>query len=623
MRGGRLTAWGARVAALVPALPLDLRPWVRPIAALVGWCIVVYFMFDLYVDELYEHLDNSLDPKRFNDDVRQQIPPFYRFFGDNRAFDHDYIYGYYYDAFPIGYKLLYTYAARWGIDPQRMSGWLPLVLHVATAALLMVSADRFGGKPSAFAIGCLWLASGAFHQLVGGLPRAFGFPIVALAILALTLGRPRILALAAILGAGFYPMVGALSGLTLAFWLLLLPARHRGVAASWSVRRRVGELAVAGTLAVLVIVPSFLNTRKYGDIVRPHDEIIYPEAGSKGRLNPIDRPPFNAFIDEATTWIRGYVIKPGEAEPFVEQPRKRLSRDHGEPYRAAVAALLGLSLAGFIASLRTNAAAVRIVLLLMAAFVAYVLAKPVLPLFYLPSRYPKFTAPPLMMLFVSVGALGLLSLGRHGPLQRMLCSTSLAVVVLALLGADVDPKRGLSKDLKGQVPLLEFVAELPDDVVLAGVPGGPIENVPFYSRRGVLITRETHQPFHHGFVVETRERMNDFIDAYWAAEEAPIRALMERHHVTHLIVRPADFRGKPPKYHAPFRERITEIHRKHRGSYLMLDLLEPGSIFEHEGHHVVDLEKALADYEKTPDEAPEDGVEKAPEDGARPAASGP
>jgi len=554
----------------------------------VGWICVVMALWMIYSDFLSEHLENSLNPLLLNDDVRQQIPPFYRFFGGNTAFDHDYIYTYYYNALPIGYRALFTFAALLGEDPQRMSGWLPLVLHLGTAGCLMAAANHFGGKPAAFAAGCVWLGGGAFHQIVGGLPRSFAFPVVSLCMLGLTLGRPMIVAVAAVAGAGFYPMAGVLSGLCLAGWFVL-PARLRGAASDWSPRRRLQFLVIAGVVSVLTLLPAMLGTSDYGGLVRGFDSIIFPEAGPGGRLNPYDHPPFRTFLGEMTVWVRRYLlILPIETALF-EELHTRLGREKGEPMSAAIGALTGLAIAGWVVMLKHRPAAVRLTLLLVASYVAFVLAQPLLPKLYLPPRYPKFGLPLLAILIACVGGVGLIELRRHTQAARTVAATSVATFAVVLLGAAGNPLLGLKVDLTMQVPMLDFVSKLPEDVVIAGMPRSSIEDIPYYSRRAVLLTRETHQPFHRDFIIETRERMYALIDAYFATDEARIRELAERYGVTHMLIHRGHFVGRPPNYHAPFRGHILRARRGNKGRFILPKWARSKAIFTNGPEVLIEL----------------------------------
>ncbi len=84
-----------------------------------------------------------------------------------------------------------------------------------TVTAVSLTAHRFGG-PAAWISAALALSGGVYlGRMAGGLPRSFAFPIVAGIILALVRGSIAGLAGLAIAGANFYPVSGAIAGLSL------------------------------------------------------------------------------------------------------------------------------------------------------------------------------------------------------------------------------------------------------------------------------------------------------------------------------------------------------------------------------------------------------------------------
>jgi hypothetical protein len=580
-----------RVRAAYDALAR--RPWFPRVVDAIGWVVVAAILTTVYAGFLLENLEYALEPGHLNGDARQQIPPFYRLFGGNRAFDGDYLTQYYYDAYPLGYRWLFAALAKAGIDPYLVGNYLPYPLTIFTAVCLMVAANRFGGKPAALAVGCLWLGGGGFNQMGGGLPRAFAFPTVAMCIMGLSLGRPRVVGGAALLGAAFYPMAGVISGLSLLLWMLL-PSKLRGGAQSWSPKRRAGEVMGWGALSVIVLLPMLLGTRPYGPLARPYDDVLYPEAGRNGRYNPVDKPPFRSFPTESSFWVERYLInQPGEY-PLLDEPHERLSRDRRESLHGAIGVIFAVALFGWGITVRKRPGAARASLILAASVILFLLARFVVPQLYLPARYPKFVVPTLAMLLCAVGPLGLLLLRQHSKLQRTVASVALCIVVVGIMGGRGNPKSGVELDVSGRLPLLQFISNLEEGVLIAGMPNGVVENVPYVSRRPALLTREMHQAFHSKFILETRGRMDALIDAYFAGDMDPVRDLVDRYGVTHMVIRHSDFGAKPPGYHAPFARRIKAVASRNRGSFVMPKLAEgPAAVYEGQGFSVIDLRVAL------------------------------
>ena len=218
--GQRLPRW-----ASPDALPEWLTPPRRALLLEVaGWLLVLVVLAWLQGGAALTNLKYTLQPYRLNGDAQQQIFPFYRYLDPN-AFGNDYIADYYLASYPLGYKSLYLIGTWLGIDPAALSRSLPHLLWLCTVLALGATARALGGKLGAFVAMALALGSNLYlSRIQGGLPRSFGFPIVALALAGLAYARVRLCMAAVWLGALFYPVAGVLSGLSLGA-LLLLPER--------------------------------------------------------------------------------------------------------------------------------------------------------------------------------------------------------------------------------------------------------------------------------------------------------------------------------------------------------------------------------------------------------------
>src|SRR5688500_5616599 len=133
---------------------------------------------------LVQHALHASRPLVFTDDVRQQVWPFFRY--HSSSIEPDYIGDYYLSAFfPFGYRALFAGLAT-VVDPAVTSRVFAYVALAAYLALIAWTARRLVGPFGAFAAVALALSSGLpLTRMVGGLPRAFGFPVLGLAVLGL------------------------------------------------------------------------------------------------------------------------------------------------------------------------------------------------------------------------------------------------------------------------------------------------------------------------------------------------------------------------------------------------------------------------------------------------------
>jgi hypothetical protein len=205
---------------------------------LLGLVLVAIVLMWLQGGAVLASLKHTLVPYRLNGDAQQQIFPFFRYLEPN-AFGSDYITDYYLSSYPLGYWALYAVPARLGIDPTRVSHALPHVLWICTVLGVGAVAHRLGGKLGAFCAMALALGSNVYlGRIQGGLPRGFGFPIMAMALVGLAYARVGWCVLSVLLGALFYPVAGIVSGFSLAA-LLLLPERTGCSVNGWPWRRRL------------------------------------------------------------------------------------------------------------------------------------------------------------------------------------------------------------------------------------------------------------------------------------------------------------------------------------------------------------------------------------------------
>jgi hypothetical protein len=529
-------------------------PWLTLRLVLVIGSLVI-----LFGGTLRQHIERSADPFTFNDDVRQQIYPFYKY-EDPQLFPDDLPARYYLDNFPLGYRLLYT-ALVPAFGTAGVSKGLPYVLFAILLLMAGLAASRLGGwLPAWFTLAFCLSGSYFLARIAGGLPRSFAFPLLACAIAALASGRMYALALCTVLGAALYAPVAVVCGLTLACVLLGLPARDRGDAARWGLKQRLVVLGLTALVAALLLVPVSLNGQQYGRILRPADVVDYPEAGEGGRYGPNDRAPF-APLPEATLHMLQITFTSSGA-PWSPTLRTWLMHSVG-PWQVPWV-LLGMAAiisGGFVLKATTSAAARRIGAFLLAACMAYVIARPIAPYFYLPQRYMVYSVPLLgVILFpVTVQALTIV-FGRFG--QNVWVGSVAVVLVCGLalyaLGGRGTAQAGLYPFADPNVNIYRFLATLPKEARVAAWPSGIANNIPYLSRREVLINQETHQAFHQGYVEEMRRRMRALIDAYYATDPVPLVKLRDDFGVDYLLVDETHFASKPPTYFKPFDAWVRE-----------------------------------------------------------------
>lgn len=484
---------------------------------------------------------------RFADDACQHVAPFVRAAEAEAASPRGYVDAYWKACLPAGYKALYAAAWKWG-SPRGLSHGLPYVLLALFALALAAGGGTFGGAPAAW--GCAWVALGSeafFSRMVGGLPRAFAFPLVAAMAAFAVRGRIGWLVASLVAAFAFYPAVGVAGLLGLGF-ILLLPGENRGQAAGWSLGKRAGVLAATGGACFLLALPNFLGLRPYGEGLAPRDYAQYAEAAPGGRLSGADRADF-ALSPAQCVRIYAPAAFANAHSPW----RKALGLVRVRNVRNGFLWLaLGLVAAMLPRLLRRSAAARRLAAWTAATACAYGFSRAATPLLFMPERHVAYAVPVLAVLWVAAAAAAL-----PGCFRKTADSVHVGgYAALGALGAGILLLGGTPRPEQGTVklhaaPLYDYLGTLPADAFIAGWPNW-MSPVPYVAGRSVLLSYETHLPYHRGYADEMRRRMRDLTAAYFATNAAPLAALRERYGTTHLVVEAAHLERQPPRHFAPF-----------------------------------------------------------------------
>ncbi len=546
----------------------------------------------------FQHFRNALDPNVFADDSRCHIWPLYRSINPER-FQNDYVGQYIEDTLPFGFRMFYrVLSPLW--DPEPVSKIVPYFLLIVSMAFLGLTARTLGGRGALWFALFLGLGSSEFFFIgVGGLPRSFAIPVICMALYALAAGRVCLLASSVVLGSLLYPVVAVITGIALAGVLFVLPSGSRGCASRWTFKKRAFVLAVTAFLTLVTALPISFSSAQYGRKIRPVEFHKYPEL--PGRLVASEVPPYKTYWEGFLNLGQLGIVC--NDRPWSEWVRKKTS---GAEYEYQIKSidhiletLLIISLIGFVLICIRLSAGRRVAVFLLASFLSFLLALIAYPHLYVPDRYVRLSAIPLMLLLLSTAVF---VIPRHLPnygqyTRRYKClSYGLAVAILFLIGG-----RGPSKDsgytvkIDPEAKIYEFLAELPDDALIAGWPDyGLTDNIPYVCKRPVLLSYETIVSYQGGYILGFRERMNALIDAYLATDVQPLKELSEKFGVTHLVIDRRHFRGAPLFFVDPFNTRIAQkiIEVQARNAEVIRQISHAG-VFSENSRVVLDLSKVV------------------------------
>lgn len=249
---------------------------------------------------------------------------------------------------------------------------------------------------------------------------------------------------------------------------------------------------------------------------------------------------------------------------------------------------------GLVPLAKQGGAARRSLALPFAGLTGYVLATVFTPYLYVPQRYIAYTLPLfIVVLLPASGAAlaGVLWPARRAPWTRVVGVLLTAGASLVLLGGRGDPSAGYSVVLNPETKMYEFVRSLPKDALIAGWPGGVIDNVPYVCRRRAFMTRENHLTFQKGYVLEMRRRIHALMIALFSDDARGLLELRDTFDVTHLIVE-AEYLSKPPPYFVPFDIEVGGIWQEgHLRGFAVETALAKAAVFSEGTLTVLDLSK--------------------------------
>lgn len=573
---------------------LDDRPGLIRAVRLFYGLTLLLAVCAIFYPSLSRHREHSQDPFRFSDDVLQQVVPFLHLH-DSELLDDDYSTEYFLAAVPTGYRLLYGALSRHR-DPLDFTRTIHFALLALVLTGVFLAAFRLSGYTGAFLAVAICLSADIyFVKMAGGLPRAYAFPLFSLGTAALVWGRMRIFALLTLLAAAFYPLVAVIFSIALGLSLLFLPSRDRGTAGTSSLKKRLVFLTAIGLAVGLLALPPVIQLRPYGPSIGPADIAAFPEAGPGGRLLPTDHPPYADFLESARLYAEKSFT--GSGAPFNGTLRSFADRRGAgsplSPRYFIYKIYLILGVAGLAVLVARTSAGRRLLVLFLSFWAAHTISSLAAPYLFIPERYVAYALPPLMAIALpaSLSSLGgFLFGGDKRPWAGALFALLLGGFFLGFFGSKGSTHAGLTVYVAEEDrPFYEFIGTLPKDALIAGMPDGPVNYLPYLSRRKVFVSFENHQVFHRAYAEEMRRRMRGLLRAYYATTMKPLLALRERYGVTHLIVSTRDYE-RAPTYFVPFNEMMRKGFRRTRANgSQVLKVVDSAGVYSFKSYTLLDL----------------------------------
>jgi hypothetical protein len=459
-------------------------------------------------------------PYLIQDDARQHIFWMHRFV-DPTLFPNDIIADYFQTINPIGYGAFYHFIAQLGIEPLLLAKLVPIALGFITSIYCFGVVMQLFPVPFAAFLTTVILNQGLWmrDEIITGTSRAFLYPLF-LAFIYYLLKKSFIPCMISVaLQAVFYPPLALVEAGT----LLMRLVQWQGWKPKLSRERSRYTFGIIGAgLAIVLILSFFPRLGTFAPMITAAQMQAMPEFGAGGRLGYFNQ-------DFWQTWISGdSAILPRFVPPII------LLSILFPIFR------LGSSLAHLISP--------KITLLrdlLYASLVLFLLAHILLPRLYFPSRFTGHSFWFVMVILSGIGiTLGLEKLRvwvvqqgvNDGKVKATIALTT--IFILANLFLPIVPSiflKGQSQIIGGAPKIYQFFAQQPKDILIASL-AEEVDNIPAFSKRSILVSKEYALPFHLGYYNQIRQRAIDLINAQYSPSLPVLQDFIRKYKIDFFLV---------------------------------------------------------------------------------------
>jgi hypothetical protein len=464
------------------------------------------------------------DPNLQPDDARTAIFPFHRY-SEGAPLADDPIANEMLEYQPYAYRLLFRITVPFvGLLMATKYVQALLIFIVVAAGVVLVQSRRAGLAAGVLFVFAFLHDTSVQDRICGGLPRGFGFPLLALWLSGALGERPWVRRTAAALGALTYP-----TGLALVLGAEgVFTLRGVGRIGKWTLLRRLKHYAFLVAACLALLAPAVLVGMSSGGSIHTLEQAERePAFGRNGRLRVLPFPdPAEEF---GKAFLGTFELKgPTPSDTISDFTKKHAA----ELAIAATAFFVALPL------LRLTPVPLPATACLVSSLALYALARGFAFRLYSPERYYLIGMRTVALALI-VGGIGLLA-PRLAPRLRQPIRNAAAALVIFLMWAGLGngvrvPQMGFDIDYRRDQPLWEFIQTLPINTRF-GCHIGDCDSIPLFTARANMGGFETLQPWLTESWARQKERTHDTFRAIYAESEEDVLAYAKKYKVTHLMV---------------------------------------------------------------------------------------
>ena len=457
------------------------------------------------------------------DDIRQHIVWLQKLI-DPELFPNDIIAEYFESLAPLGFKTLYSWAAKVGIEPISLARVLPTILAIITSVytylftLKILPKPRTGFLATLFVNQLIWLND----DLITATPRAFLYPLLAAFLYYLSINSLIPCSILMLLQGLFYPHILLIEMGVLTLRLLVIKRKSLKLIAKKS---RYIWWITGLIVTAIALYPLTQNPPELATVVTAQQMKQMPEFNLGGRT-----PYFGTGIK---FWFYENSGLSLPAFPTI------VWCSLGLPW------LLTTKLPTV--DLITN----KIVILLqvaIASLLMYVLAHLTLPVLHLPSRFTYHSLRLVLgittaiVLTVIIDSLKIwLDKKLYLSNLKLLDRIKIALIIIASTTIIVVPAipfifTSFQNWKVGTNPeIYQYLARQPKDILVASL-SEDANNIPAFSQRSILVGGEFAFAYHPTYYNRVKQRTVDLLQAQYSPNIKVLTSFIRKYDVDYIML---------------------------------------------------------------------------------------
>jgi hypothetical protein len=444
-------------------------------------------------------------------------------------FPHDLIADYFSGLAPFGFKSIYLFGAKLGLEPILIAKLLPPVLAIFTTIYLYFFTLQIFPLPLA---GCLssllinqliWLND----DLVSATPRAFIYPLFAAFLYYLSLDYLIPCLIVMLLQGLFYPHIILIEMVILSLRLIVFRRNRskRNHIISFTNKKKYYLWWIAGFIVTAIaLYPLNQRPPELATTVNALQMRQMPEFNLGGRS------PFFG-VGWIKYWFTG---SSGLTLPLF--PTLVWSG-------LALPWLLNKKIP--IAKLITQKINI-LTQVIIASLLMFVLAHILLPKLHLPSRYTYHTIQFVLAISTGIVLTIWLDIGQRWLQNKqqfnLLEKTKIALVTLFTLTTVVFPaipyiSINWFQDWRvgSATEIYQYLAQQPKDILVASL-STEVNNIPAFSQRSILVGDEFALAYHPAYYNQIKQRTIDLLQAQYSPELKVLQSFIRQYNVDYLLL---------------------------------------------------------------------------------------